>query len=170
VEGTFPDRSFDIAFWQEQGDEAIFAAAWEMVDLPEKISHGRKPTLLLQLLNEFEVEYLIVGGFAVMKYGEPRYTKDLDVWVHNSPQNSVRVVEALKKFGAPLDHDGITAETFTKKQVVYQIGIAPVRVDILTQITGVQFPDAWKKRSPALSSVFGCISFPWMTWLPTSRL
>jgi len=101
VEGSFPDRSFDIAFWQEQGDEAIFAAAWEMVELAEKISHDRKPTLLLQLLNEFEVEYLIVGGFAVMKYGEPRYTKDLDVWVHNSPQNSLRVVGALKKFGAP---------------------------------------------------------------------
>jgi hypothetical protein len=55
---------------------------------------------LLQLLNESEVEYLIVGGFAVMKYGEPRYTKDLDVWVDNSRQNSLRVVEALKKFGA----------------------------------------------------------------------
>jgi hypothetical protein len=86
VEGSFPDRSFDIAFCQEQGDAAIFAAAWEMVEPAEKISHRRKPTLLLQLLNEFEVEYLIVGGFAVMKYGEPRYTKDLDVWVHNSPQ------------------------------------------------------------------------------------
>ena len=71
---------------------------------------------LLQLLNEFEVEYLIVGGFAVMKYSEPRYTKDLDVWVHNSRQNSLRVVEALKKFGAPLDHDKVTAETFTDKQ------------------------------------------------------
>ena len=68
---------------------------------------------LLLLLNEFEVEYLIVGGFAVMKYGEPRYTKDLDVWVHNSPENSRRVVQALEKFGAPLDHDGITPETFT---------------------------------------------------------
>jgi hypothetical protein len=79
---------------------------------------------LLQLLNEFQVEYLIVGGFAVMKYGEPHYTKDLDVWVHNSRQNSVRVVEALKKFGAPLEHDGITAQTFTETQVVYQIGIA----------------------------------------------
>jgi hypothetical protein len=45
VEGSFPDRSFDIAFWQEQGDEAIFAAAWEMVELAEEISHGRKPTL-----------------------------------------------------------------------------------------------------------------------------
>ena len=101
---------------------------------------------LLQLLNEFQVEYLIVGGFAVMKYGEPRYTKDLDVWVHNSPQNSVRVVEALNKFGAPLEHDGITAQTFTEKQVVYQIGIAPVRIDILTEITGVEFADAWTKR------------------------
>ena len=101
---------------------------------------------LLQLLNEFQVEYLIVGGFAVMKYGEPRYTKDLDVWVHNSPENSVRVVAALTKFGAPLEHDGITAHTFTEAQVVYQIGIAPVRIDILTEITGVEFTDAWTKR------------------------
>lgn len=108
---------------------------------------------LLQLLNEFEVEYLIVGGFAVMKYGEPRYTKDLDVWVHNSRENSIRVVEALKKFGAPLDHDGVTSETFTEKQIVYQIGIAPVRIDILTEITGVEFSNAWKKR--VASTFFG---------------
>jgi len=107
---------------------------------------------LLRLLNEFEVEYLIVGGFAVMKYGEPRYTKDLDVWVCNSAQNSLRVVAALKKFGAPLEHDGITPETF-EKQVVYQIGIAPVRIDILTEITGVEFPDAWRKR--VASTFFG---------------
>lgn len=108
---------------------------------------------LLQLLNEFEVECLIVGGYAVMKYGEPRYTKDLDLWVHNSPQNSVRVVRALTKFGVPLEHDGITAETFTEKQVVYQIGVAPVRIDILTEITGVHFADAWNKKVP--STFFG---------------
>src|ERR1700739_4824738 len=108
---------------------------------------------LLQLLDEFEVEYLIVGGFAVMKYGEPRYTKDLDVWVHNSLQNSIRVIGALKKFGAPLDNDGITAETFSEKQGVYQIGIAPVRIDILTAITGVEFVDAWKNKVP--STFFG---------------
>jgi predicted nucleotidyltransferase len=108
---------------------------------------------LLQLLNESQVEYLIVGGFAVMKYGEPRYTKDLDVWVNNSRQNSVRVIEALKKFGAPLEHDGINAETFAEKQVVYQIGVAPVRIDILTEITGVEFSSAWKKR--AASTFFG---------------
>lgn len=108
---------------------------------------------LLRLLNEFEVEYLIVGGFAVMKYGEPRYTKDLDVWVHNSAKNTVRVVQALNKFGAPLDHDGITPETFTEKQVVYQIGVAPVRIDVLTEITGVNFADAWSKKVP--STFFG---------------
>src|ERR1700728_2180990 len=101
---------------------------------------------LLQLLNEFEVEYLIVGGYAVMKYGEPRYTKDLDVWVRNSAQNSIRLVAALKQFGAPLDHDGINAETFTGNQVVYQIGVAPLRVDILTEITAVEFSDAWRKK------------------------
>lgn len=88
-----------------------------------------------------------------MKYGEPRYTKDLDVWVHSSPDNAIRVVDALRRFGAPLDHDGITAQTFTEKQVVYQIGIAPVRIDILTEITGVEFGDAWRKK--AASTFFG---------------
>ena len=153
VEGGFPDRSFDIEFWQEQGDEAIFAAAWEMVLLAEELRNGGEPTLqeLLRLLNEFEIEYLIVGGFAVMKYGEPRYTKDLDVWVQNSAENSARVVAALKKFGAPLEHDKITAETFINKQVVYQIGVAPICVDILTEVTGVEFGRAWERR---VSSTF----------------
>jgi hypothetical protein len=67
---------------------------------------------LLQQLNDFQVEYLIVGGYALMKYAEPRYTKDLEIWVHNSVENSFQVFQALKKFGAPLDHDGITPETF----------------------------------------------------------
>ena len=108
---------------------------------------------LLRNLNEAGVRYLIVGGYAVMVHTEPRYTKDLDVWVHNSAQNSHCVVEALKKFGAPLEHDGITAETFAEKQVVYQIGVVPVRIDILTEITGVEFSNAWKERVP--STFFG---------------
>src|SRR5437879_11830815 len=95
---------------------------------------------LLQLLNEFEVEYLIVGGFAVMKYGEPRYTKDLDLWVHNSPENSVRVIAAVKKFGAPLEHDGITAGTFTGSTVAKRIGIRAVLGDILPETKGGEFP------------------------------
>jgi hypothetical protein len=88
-----------------------------------------------------------------MKYGEPRYTKDLEVWVSNSAQNSIRVVAALKRFGAPLDHNGINAEKFTGKQVVYQIGVAPVRVDILTEFTASGFSDAWQEKVAA--SFFG---------------
>lgn len=108
---------------------------------------------LLQLLNEFAVEYLVVRGFAVMKYAEPRYAKDLDVWVRNSPANSKRVVDALQEFGAPLTNGGITAETFSGQQVVYQIGLAPVRIDILTEVTGVEFDAAWPRR--VASTLFG---------------
>jgi hypothetical protein len=61
-------------------------------------------------------------------------------------QNSTRVFHALAKFGAPLEHDEITPETFSKESVVYQMGVAPVRIDILTRITGIQFTDAWRRR------------------------
>jgi predicted nucleotidyltransferase len=108
---------------------------------------------LLLVLNEFEVRYLIVGGYAIMKYTEPRYTKDLDVWVDNSAENSIRVFEALKRFGAPLESDQITPATFTRRELTYQIGIAPVRIDILTQITGVEFSAAWENR--VSGTVFG---------------
>ena len=108
---------------------------------------------LLRLLNEFDVEYLIVGGFAVMKYSEPRYTKDLDVWINSSSKNAARVIAALTKFGTPLENDGVTVETFTNQQVVYQIGVAPVRIDILTEITGVNFAEAWEKK--VVSTLFG---------------
>jgi len=108
---------------------------------------------LLQRLNEFEVRYLIVGGYAIMKYTEPRFTKDLDLWVENSEENSIHVFEALKKFGAPLDSNKITPETFTRPSLKYQIGIAPVRIDILTHITGVEFSAAWKDR--VSGSIFG---------------
>jgi hypothetical protein len=78
------------------------------------------------------------------------------------------VVGALKKFGAPLEHDGITPETFTEKQVVYQIGIAPVRIDVLTEITGVEFPDAWRKR--VASTFFGVpVNFISMDDLATNK-
>jgi predicted nucleotidyltransferase len=108
---------------------------------------------LLRTLNENKVEYLIVGGYAVMKYTEPRYTKDLDLWVRNSPQNSARLYRALAGFGAPLDRDGVTPETFTKDRIVYQIGVAPVRIDISTHIDGVEFRAAWRNR--VKSTVFG---------------
>jgi|ERR1700682_5491563 len=101
---------------------------------------------LLHSFEKFAVEYLIVGGYAIMKYTEPHYTKDLDVWVRNSPENSRNVYDALAAFGAPLQKDGINPETFTSDNITYQIGVAPIRVDILTSIDGVRFADAWPNR------------------------
>lgn len=123
---------------------------------------------LLQRLNESEVRFLIVGGYAVMKYAEPHFTKDLDVWVENSSENSRRVFHALEEFGAPLEHDSITPETFTRPELTYQIGIAPVRVDILTQITGVEFNSAWNDR--VQGSIFGVpVHFISLGWLIANK-
>src|SRR5580658_5657278 len=86
VRGTFPDRQFDVDFWQQQGDEAIFEAAWELVGLAAEIKGSNlelKPDFkdLLRLFNQYQVRCLIVGGYAVMKYTEPFYTKAIDIWV-----------------------------------------------------------------------------------------
>lgn len=108
---------------------------------------------LLRAFNEKQAEYLIVGGYAVMKYTEPRFTKDLDVWVGSSLDNAAKVYQALAEFGAPLRKDGLLPEDFTAEDMTYQIGIAPVRIDILTHISGVQFNEAWKNRTA--STFFG---------------
>ena len=101
---------------------------------------------LLRAFNERKAEYLIVGGSAVMKYTEPRFTKDLDVWIRNSPENAAKVYKALAEFGAPLQKDGLVPEDFTSQDLTYQIGVAPVRIDILTRISGIQFAEAWQNR------------------------
>jgi hypothetical protein len=99
---------------------------------------------LLRIFNEHKVRYLVVGGYAVIKYTEPRYTKDLDVWVEASPKNARAVFAALREFGAPLMN--ITPADFAKGGSIYQIGRPPARVDVLTSIEGVQFADAWPNR------------------------
>ena len=99
---------------------------------------------LLRKFNEHQVRYLIVGAYAVMKYTEPRYTKDLDVWVEPTPENSHRVFRALAEFGAPMN--GVNVEDFTNPEVVFQIGIAPHRIDVLMDVKGLAFPDSWERR------------------------
>jgi len=101
---------------------------------------------LLRVWNEKQAEYLIVGGYAVMKYTEPRFTKDLDLWIRNSPENAAKVYQALAEFGAPLEKDGLLPKDFTSEDLTYQIGVAPVRIDILTRISGIQFAEAWRNR------------------------
>ena len=108
---------------------------------------------LLRAFNERQTEYLIVGGYAVMKYTEPRFTKDLDVWIRNTPENAARVYQALVEFGAPLEKDRLVPADFAANDMTYQIGVAPVRIDILTHISGVSFEDAWARRVP--SSLLG---------------
>ena len=98
---------------------------------------------LLSTFNEHGVRYLIVGGFAVMVYSEPRYTKDLDVWVDASPQNAARVFSALRDFGAPLE--GLTQQHFTESGF-YQMGRPPGRIDVMMSLDGVEFDKAWENR------------------------
>ena len=105
---------------------------------------------LFAALNEAQANYLVVGAHAVAFYAEPRFTKDLDVWVEASPLNAPRILAALHSFGAPLA--GVTEGDFVVSGAVLQIGVAPNRIDITTHIDGVTFEAAWPNR---LSSTFG---------------
>jgi hypothetical protein len=99
---------------------------------------------LLRIFNEKQVKYLVIGGYAVMKHSEPRFTKDLDIWVWTAPENARLVFQALRDFGAPLS--GLTEADFTQPETFYQMGRPPVRIDILMSVDGVAFESAWDNR------------------------
>lgn len=99
---------------------------------------------LLAEFNAQGVEYLVVGAHALAAHGHVRATKDLDLWVRPEPENAERVLKALRSFGAPL-HD-LTREDLTQPGVIFQIGVPPVRIDVLTTIGAVEFEEAWKER------------------------
>jgi hypothetical protein len=101
-------------------------------------------TDLLKLFNVNHVRYLIIGGYAMIQYAEPRYTKDLDVWISTDTANAQAIYQALKEFGAPLA--GLTAADFAEEGYFYQMGVPPMRVDILMGIPGIEFEDAWEKK------------------------
>jgi predicted nucleotidyltransferase len=100
---------------------------------------------LLRALSDAGVRFLVVGGYAVMEYTEPRYTKDLDIWLAPGEENAHAAWQALAAFGAPVAE--ITPHDLTQPDLVYQIGITPVRIDLMTSITGVQFEEAWQRRT-----------------------
>lgn len=99
---------------------------------------------LLSLFEKHKIRYLIVGGYAVMKYSEPRFTKDLDIWIATDPANANAVYAALKEFGAPLVN--LTADDFTDQDCFYQMGRPPLRIDIMMSIPGIEFQEAWNNR------------------------
>lgn len=91
---------------------------------------------LLNLFEKHKIRYLIVGGYAVMKYSEPRFTKDLDIFIATDHDNAKAVYAALKQFGAPLEN--LTSEDFAHEGYFYQMGRSPLRVDIMMSIPGIQ--------------------------------
>lgn len=111
---------------------------------------------LLAAFNAHGVEYLVVGAHALAAHGHVRATKDLDVWVRPDPGNAARTLHALVLFGAPL-HD-LTAEDLARPGLIFQIGVPPVRIDVITAIDGVEFADAWESRmSTTFAGVPVCV-------------
>jgi hypothetical protein len=99
---------------------------------------------LLRAFVDNDVRFVIVGAYALALHGRPRATGDLDIWVDATPHNAARVMQALSAFGAPLTE--ISVADLSRPGVVYQIGVPPGRVDILTELTGITFAEAWADR------------------------
>ncbi|HRJ44417.1 MAG TPA: hypothetical protein PL105_21160 [Caldilineaceae bacterium] len=89
------------------------------------------------------VKYMVIGGYAVIQHAEPRFTKDLDLWISTDPANAAAVYRALREFGAPLA--GMTEDDFAEDGYFYQMGVPPARIDILMGIPGIEFSEAWER-------------------------
>jgi hypothetical protein len=112
---------------------------------------------IIRALSDAEARFIIVGAYAVNIYVDPRATADLDIWVEPSSENASKILRALTDFGAPMT--GISESDFSAPGITFQIGIAPRRIDLLTEITGVQFEEAWGSRE---MRPFGPYSIPFL--------
>lgn len=99
---------------------------------------------LLRIFNTGKAKYLLIGAFAVSYYAQPRYTKDIDIWIEPTMENAGKVYKCLFEFGAPLNKIKMT--DLTLKGTIFQIGVEPVRIDIITDIAGLTFGKAWRNR------------------------
>ena len=100
---------------------------------------------MLSALSEADADFMVIGAHAVAVYARPRATGDLDIWVGPTVENAERVWNGLVEFGAPL-HE-LSLDDLTSDDLVFQIGVAPNRIDILTSIAGVDFDDAWSRHT-----------------------
>lgn len=98
----------------------------------------------IALLNKFDIHYLIIGGFAYSYYVEPRYTRDIDILVSQSKENIHKILLAIQSFG--FEDIDLTEKDFFEPEQIIQLGIEPVRIDILTSIKDIEFSKLWKNR------------------------
>ena len=105
---------------------------------------------MLQLFNKYNVKYLVVGAYAMGNYGYSRHTLDIDLWIEKSVENAQNIKKAFEDFPVPYE---VTVEDLNTENLVLQIGIDPMRIDILTDIDGVDFEEAWNNRTN--NSLFG---------------
>jgi hypothetical protein len=102
---------------------------------------------LLRAFVDHDVRFMVVGAYALGVHGRPRATGDLDVWVDATAENATRVMEALRQSGAPTDQ--LTTADLSRPGIVFQMGLPPVRIDVLTELSGVTFAEAWPGRALA---------------------
>jgi hypothetical protein len=98
----------------------------------------------LKLLNAYRVEYLLIGGYAVGYYGYPRATADMDIWIAMTPANADKIVFVLKEFG--FDPPDLSPQLFLKEKQIIRMGVPPVRIEIATTISGVNFRDCFAQK------------------------
>ena len=98
----------------------------------------------IELFNALEVQYILVGAFAVAYHGYPRYTADIDLFIERSSENAKAIMHAIQQFG--FGDLGLSSEDFLKEDQVIQLGVAPNRIDLLTFLSGVEFHEAWTTR------------------------
>ena len=98
----------------------------------------------IRLCNKHQVEYLVVGGLAVVVHGYPRFTGDMDIWMKISDDNEKKMLEVIKDFG--MTSLGITKADLLEKDGVIQFGVRPVRIDIMNDLAGISFDEAYEKK------------------------
>ena len=97
-----------------------------------------------QLLNSHKVHYLVIGGYAVAYHGYPRATGDIDIWIATNPDNAKKTIQAIQEFG--FNDPGISEEIFLKEDQVIRMGVPPLRIELLTTISGVDFKSCYSNR------------------------
>ena len=141
---SLEDESDEMRFWLTQTPQERLLH----MELLRRINYGYRATERLQrflrLLNSYQVEYLLIGGYAVAYHGYPRATNDMDVWVAIHPDNAERLVSVLQAFGFSVPE--LSKELFLEEEKIIRMGVPPMRIEILTSISGVTFKECYADR------------------------